>query len=46
MQCTDNVCKNVTRQLVIGNHCNVAGCKARVRAVVTESQVNDTLRYL
>ena len=45
-QCSDNVCQNTTRQLLVASRCNVNGCKARVRATCSEAQVNDTLRYL
>lgn len=45
-KCSDNVCSNVTRQILVSHKCNVLGCKARVKPVVSEMQVNDTLRYL
>jgi hypothetical protein len=45
-KCSDNVCGNVTRSILVSHKCNVLGCKARVKPVVSEMQVNDTLRYL
>jgi hypothetical protein len=45
-KCSDNVCGNVTRSLLVNSKCNVLGCKARVKPQVSEMAVNDTLRYL
>ena len=36
----------MTRGLLNNNRCMVTGCKGRVIASTTESQANDTLRYL
>lgn len=45
-KCREPDCANQTRQLLLGNKCNNQGCKGRVVAKLTESQANDTLRYL
>jgi len=44
--CVDQSCQNKTRSLLLNSRCNVTGCKSRVKAEITELQVNDTLRYL
>ena len=44
--CVDPSCSNKTRSLLHNTKCNVLGCKNRVKADISESQVNDTLRYL
>ena len=44
--CRDNACGNQTRQLLIDTRCNVPTCKSKMAPDVSETQVNDTLRYL
>ena len=45
-KCREADCGYQTRSLLLNNRCMVAGCKGRVRSMVSESQANDTLRYL
>lgn len=45
-KCREPSCGHVTRELVNKNKCVVTGCKGRVASTTSESQVNDTLRYL
>jgi hypothetical protein len=45
-KCREPGCGHTTRELLNKNRCMVVGCKGRVGAQISESQANDTLRYL
>lgn len=45
-KCREPGCGHVTRELLNKSRCMVIGCKGRVAAQTSESQANDTLRYL
>jgi hypothetical protein len=44
--CSEPHCKNKSRSIIVKDKCVISNCKGKVIPEYSESQTNDTMRYL